>query len=181
MLRCLVLLLITLSVSGCTNFYRPISSFESDTLSTSRRDVFPNDFRNSTVPLGSVEVAWAGVILNSKIDDSGDHYEIELDVQHHYYDWIIDNLHIHLSPRGEGLIKTRWTLVKSLNPDTVANEVKPERMIVIYGFPESLASESLVVRATYLRTFGPEAFRTSTMDYGRPGEPVTFLKPWGIL
>ncbi|HMZ56664.1 MAG TPA: hypothetical protein PLT48_17570 [Nitrospira sp.] len=181
MLRCLLLLLIALGITACSNLYRPISSLESDAMAKSRRDVFPNDFRNSKASFGSVEIAWAGVIRSSKINDSGDHYEIDLELEHHYFDWVMDNSQFHLSPRGEGLVKTKWSLLKSLPPDTVANEVKSGRMIVVYGFPESLASEFLVVRATYLRTFGPGSFRTNTMDYGRPGEPVKFLKPEGVL
>jgi hypothetical protein len=175
------LLLIVVALNGCTNMYRPISSLESDALSRSRRDVFPDDFRSSKMPLGSIEVAWAGVIQNSKVSDAGDHYAVEFELQHHYFDWVQDNLRFHLSPRGEGLIRTEWALFKSLKPETVANEMRPGRMIVIYGFPQSITSGALVMRATYLRTFSEDAFRTNTMDYGRPGTPVKLLKPWGIL
>jgi hypothetical protein len=177
--RLALLLFVVFAVSGCTNVYRPISTLESDALSRSRRDVFPDDFRSSKIPLGSVEVAWAGVIRDSKVSDAGDHYAVEFEIQHHYFDWVQDNLRFHLSSRGEGLVRTRWALFKSLKPETVANEVRPGRMIVIYGFPESLASGALVMKATYLRTFSPDVFRT--MDYGRPGSPVKALKPWGIL
>lgn len=177
----LALLLLMVALSACANMYRPISALESDALSRSRRDVFPDDFRSSKLPLGSVEVAWAGVIQDSKVSDAGDHYAVEFEVQHHYFDWVQDNLRFHLSPRGEGLMRTKWTLLKSLKPETVASEIRPGRMIVIYGFPESAASGVLVVRATYLRTFGPDVFRTDTMDYGRPGSPVKVLKPWGVL
>jgi hypothetical protein len=179
--RLVLLLLMVLATSGCTSLYRPISALESDALSRSKRDVFPDDFRKSKVPMGSVEVAWAGVILGSRVTSDSDHYSIELEIQHHYFGWVEDNLRFHLSPRGEGRIRTVWSLVKSLKPETVENEIKPGRMIVIYGFPESLASEALVVKATYLRTFSPQAFRTNTMDYGRPGELVKLLKPWGVL
>jgi hypothetical protein len=170
-----------LSVTACTNLYRPVSTLESNATSRAKRDVFPDDFRNSKVPLSSVEVAWAGVILNSKITDSGDNYSVELEIEHHYFDWIEDNRRFHLSPRGEGLIRTSWLLVKSLKRDIVENEVKPGRMIVVYGFPQSIASGELEVKATYLRSFSPNEFRTNTMDYGRPGGPVKTLKPWGIL
>jgi hypothetical protein len=179
--RLTLLLLVALVVAGCTSAYRPISTLESDALSRSKRDVFPEDFRNLKVPLGSVEVAWAGVIRDSKVSDAGDHYAVEFEIQHHYFDWIQDNLRFHLSPRGEGLLRTKWALFKSLKPETVANEVRAGRMIVIYGVPESVTSGALVMRASYLRTFSPEVFRTNTMDYGRPGSPVKVLKPWGVL
>jgi hypothetical protein len=174
-------LVMVLALAGCSNMYRPISTLESDALSRSRKDVFPDDFRSSKMPLGSVEVAWAGVIRDSKINDAGDRYAVELEIQHHYFDWVQDNLRFHLSPRGEGLVRTKWALFTSLKPETVASEVRPGRMIVIYGFPESVASGTLVMKSTYLRTFDPDVFRTNTMDYGRPGSPVKVLRPWGIL
>jgi hypothetical protein len=179
--RLALLLVVMFALVGCTNMYRPISALESDALSRSRRDVFPDDFRSSKIPLGAVEVAWAGVIRDSKISDAGDHYAVEFEIQHHYFDWVQDNLRFHLSPRGEGLVRTKWALFKSLKPETVANAMRPGRMIVIYGFPESVASGTLVMKSTYLRTFNPDVFRTNTMDYGRPGSPVKVLKPWGIL
>ena len=40
MLRCLLLLLIALGITACSNLYRPISSLESDAMAKSRRDVF---------------------------------------------------------------------------------------------------------------------------------------------
>lgn len=179
--RLAFLLFVVFALSGCTNTYRPISALESDAWSRSRRDAFPDDFRSSKLPLGSVEVAWAGVIKDSKINDAGDHYAVEFEIQHHYFDWVQDNLRFHLSPRGEGLLRTKWALFKSLKPETVANEVKVGRMIVIYGFPESVSSGALAMKATYLRTFSPDVFRTNTMDYGRPGSSVKVLKPWRIL
>ncbi len=175
MLRFPILILAVLSITGCVQNYAPVSSLESSTISRSKRDIYPDDFRKSAVPLGSTEVAWAGIILDSKVDDTGNQYNIALTIQHHYYDWVIDNKRMHLSPRGEGIIKTKWTLVKQLKPEIVANVTKSGNMIVIYGVPESLESDVLIVRATYLRTFAPGAFTTDTLDYGRPGEGS--LKP----
>lgn len=172
-------------LSACSTLYQPISQIEADAFARVRHDIFPYDLIQHKVPFNKTEVAWAGVITESNIDSSGNSYKINFTIQHHYFDWVEDRRRIQtrylLSPRGEGTIKTRWELVKSLKEDTVLNEIKVGRMIVIYGLPVSASNNSVTVQATYLRTFEPSLFRTDIMDYGRPGEPVKLLKTVDFL
>jgi hypothetical protein len=181
--RSLALLIL---LSGCLPFphtraYRPVSTLERQAFDRASQDVFPDDVRNAPADHSGTILVWPGVILSSEFVDHGDRVEIQLLLEHHYYDWIEDfgaqRERIFLSPRGEGRLRTSWIVRKGGDTEALRKAARPGTLLILYGRPDQVADDgSISVRAVYIRAIDPEWFRTDVMEYGRPGQPVRLLK-----
>ena len=156
--------------------YKPVSDWEKYAYGKADRNVFPNDVRADLHKYDSLRAAWPGIILECEpvTNDSG--ITLNMLIEHHYYDWIEDfgaqHERIFLSPRGEGLFKTKWEVKP--DPEEIANSVGD--MAIVYGLPIDLEDSVVVLGAFYIRVIDQQWFATDIFDYGRPGEPVEVLR-----
>ena len=161
--------------------YRPSSEWERKVLERSRFDVYPGDVRKNLTAYRSVAVAWPGVILESHFVEREKNVEVILLVEHHYYDWILDysvqREKFFLSPRGEGQFKTSWFIKKaSQQSSEVRKAAEPSNMVLVYGTPEIMEGETIVLKSSYIRPIMKEWYRMDILDYGRAGEPAKLKK-----
>jgi hypothetical protein len=183
--RSCLLLLLPLASIMCmmprTTMYRPISGIESLSFQKSDRNIYPNDVRINLNAIKEKMIAWPGIIKQGNFIYADSIIQINLIVQHHYYDWLEDcstqKEKIFLSPRGEGIIVTRWALKNDFDSVAISRVIAPGNMVIIYGFPTEIVADSIIViKSTYLRAIDKKWFRTDIMDYGREGEPVRLLR-----
>ncbi|HEY3196706.1 MAG TPA: hypothetical protein VGJ57_01740 [Nitrospirales bacterium] len=165
--------------SGCphTQLYGGLTSEEKEEFKKSNREVYPDDVRKDLEKFRTVEMAWPGVILDSKVVDKGDHLDILLLLEHHYYDWLLDHSiqreKIFLSPRGEGLFRTSFSAKKQAAESEIFQEsITSGNLVIVYGKPEKLEDNIIVLSCGYPSLINRKWFRTDILDYGRPGEPV---------
>jgi hypothetical protein len=173
---CIALLLL---LSGCppfphTNDYQPISDWEQREFDEASRDVYPDDVRENLEQYESTVVAWPGIILESTIEEREEDIEVVLLLEHHYYDWLEDysvqRERIFLSPRGEGLFKTSWSLKKDADLDEIREVSGPGDLAIVYGRPERIEGDMVLVRSTYVRAIDRQWYTTEILDYGRSDE-----------
>lgn len=83
-MRVLTLADLLLLISGCTNFYKPVSSWEQSVFDQSRFDVYPDDVRKDFDSLKGMRLAWAGTIDEVAIDTTIQPALMHLVVAHHF-------------------------------------------------------------------------------------------------
>ncbi len=148
-------------------------------------DVYPNDVRQDPARYGDQRVAWAGIIRSSDAEEFGDGLmKIHSVFEHRYFDWEQDQingkLRYGLSPRGEGLFETDW-VVRKIDPDADAQKAEafgaPGKMAIVYGVPDKVDSDGVVhLQYRFVQIVDKKNYDTHVFDYGRFGEPVTYLK-----
>jgi len=157
-----------------TGEYQPISDWEQTEFDKARRDVYPNDVRENLDHYESTMVAWPGIIQESTIEEREESIEATFVLEHHYYDWLedfsIQREKIFLSPRGEGLFKTSWLLKKDADLAEIREASAPGNLAIVYGIPERMEGDVVVVRSSYIRAIDKQWYTTEILDYGRSDE-----------
>lgn len=158
-----------------SRLYKPISDREQWVYNSASKSIYPDDVREDTKKFGDSLLVWAGIIKNYTVNKLENKTELELLIEHHYYDWIEDygmqREKIFLSPRGEGLFKTKWYLNKDVDLKNVDNFSKKGNMAIVYGKPIEMQDDStIVLECIYLRGIDKLWYRTDVMDYGRSGD-----------
>ncbi|HEY79377.1 MAG TPA: hypothetical protein G4O09_09720 [Dehalococcoidia bacterium] len=155
--------------------YEPISEWEQREYDKANRYIYPDDVREDITKYLSVTIAWTGVIKESTVyqtDEGPDIYDL---LEHHYYDWIEDfgaqQERILLSPRGEGLFKTKWCVTKETTQAELDEMTEPGKLLIVYGKPQAMENDIIIVEASYIRDIGKEWYTTEILDYGRLDEP----------
>lgn len=178
-MRILTLAVSLLLISGCTNFYKPVSTWEQSVFDQSRFDVYPDDVRKNFDSFKDARLAWAGTIDKVAIDRSVQPVLMHLVISHHYFTWHIDGTtrKYWLSPRGEGKFKTSWSMRPEWDLDEMLKLIRQGDMVIVYGVPKRIEVNSDIDfgQASYIRQVPPAGFRTDVIDYGRPGEPTKVL------
>jgi hypothetical protein len=163
--------------------YRPGDAPERKENDRDMLDVYPGDVRRNLNVYANVGVGWAGIILRTDARFGGDGLiHAVTTFEHHYYDWQEDShsgkMQLSVSPRGEGIFRTEWTLRRD-NPDASLTEAEnyasPGKLAIVYGVPERVEKDTVVLRYRYLRLFAPGEFKTNEFDYGRFGEPFHYI------
>jgi hypothetical protein len=189
MIRNFVLAIIALNVLvSCVSNepYRPVTKPEKVEFGRDRLDVYPDDIRKAPAAYAGAPVVWAGIIRSTEASDGDTDNTIVADTvfEQHYFDWVQDDnsgrVILSLSPRGEGLFRTRWHLDK-LSPETTVESAEkyaaPGKLAIVYGAPEKVAANGTVVlKYRYLRIVDADHFRTNEYDYGRLGEPFCVIQ-----
>lgn len=166
-----------------TEPYQPCSEWEIEEYRKANVYVFPDDIRDSLYKYKATVIAWPGIIQSHNFTPCEDRVDLELIVEHHYYDWLedfsIQREKIFLSPRGEGLFYAIWPLKKDVDIEEFDKHDLNGDLVIVYGYPDTIFSDStIMIRSTYIRSFPENYFRTDIMDYGRVYEPVEkILKP----
>jgi hypothetical protein len=165
--------------------YQPATKPEKIEFAHDRLDIYPDDFRKNPMAHSGVAVAWAGIIRSTEAyeKDVGDKIVADTVFEQHYFDWVQDgegqDVRLAVSPRGEGLFRTRWTLDKTIQEagaKSAERYAAPGKLAIVYGVPESVDTNGTVVlKYRYLRILGVDHFSTNQFDYGRLGEPFTVL------
>ncbi|HET6248887.1 MAG TPA: hypothetical protein VFE47_14415 [Tepidisphaeraceae bacterium] len=184
MLKSIILAALTfiaIALTGCTNDYRPASSWERSVYQTARKDAFPNQVRDQPGNYSNTLVAWVGLLVSGNIhNEDPDHPYVSLVVEHHYYDWLEDHStqrqRYFLSPRGEGQFRCIWPLKKEWNLDEMRRLIVPGDMMVVYGTPHDGGVTIDLGEARYVREIPASLVATDILDYGRPGEPSRILR-----
>jgi hypothetical protein len=147
-------------------------------------DIYPGDVRKNPANYANVGVGWAGIILHTEA-----HYDLDGRIQavttfeHHFFGWQVDRQSgqkkLILSPRGEGIFRTEWTLRRN-NPeagvDAAEAYASPGKLAIVYGVPQKVEDGAVVLRYRYLRLFQPWEFTIHEFDFGRFGEPYHYLE-----
>ena len=146
-------------------------------------DIYPADVRTNLNQFTNTIIAWAGIIRETEAEESeGNAIHVVTTFEHHYFDWEEDRLlnsqQLLVSPRGEGLFKAEWYLRKK-EPEANVTDAQifasPGKLAIVYGVPEKMEDNTVVLQYRYLRIINKSHFSTNEMDYGRFGEPFRFL------
>jgi hypothetical protein len=147
-------------------------------------NVFPDDVRKDLDMFKDTMIAWPGIIKTHQLKKYDDKVDVELVLEHHYYDWLEDyglqKEKIFLSPQGKGVFTTIWPLRSDVDLEEWDRMVNDGDLTIVYGYPDSILIDStIVIKSTYIRSFPKDFYRTDMLDYGRIYEPAErkYLKP----
>ena len=178
-MKIIALILLVISIAGCTVYYKPASDWEREAMSKASFDVYPNDVRSDIEAHKQSKVAWAGIIKSLEIDESVSPIKVDFVLEHHFFSWAIDGTtrKFWLSPRGEGEFSASWQFQEGMTAESVRENVKVNDLMITYGVPNSVSETNLINLgdAYYMRLFPRESYRTDVIEYGRPGEPTKSL------
>lgn len=166
-----------------SRLYQPYSDWEKGEYNKANRSIYPGDVREDITKYQSITIAWTGIIKDTKIYQTDEGIDIIFLLEHHYYDWIEDfsprRERIFLSPRGEGLFMTKWSLVKETPQSKIEEWTEPGRLLIVYGAPAAVRDDdTIAVKSSYVRNIGKEYYTTEILDYGRLGEgPSKIIAP----
>jgi len=165
--------------------YQPATKPEKIEFARDRLDVYPDDVRKNPAAHAGAPVVWAGIIRSTDAyeQDEGDKIVADTVFEQHYFDWVQDGegrgVKLSVSPRGEGLFRTRWHLNKTTQDSTAKSAEKyagPGNLAIVYGVPENVDTNGIVIlKYRYLRILDADHFSTNEFDYGRLGEPFSVL------
>jgi len=175
----LVLFGIVFVLAGCTQRYKPVSRWEKSVYTAARKDIYPNDVRASPGQYQDALLVWPGLIRNAVFDERGDTIWVDLTIEHHYYDWLVDatTRKYWLSPKGEGVFSASWPMPKEWGIDNMREAIRAGEMVIVYGRPQSAGGGVVQFgHAEYIRVLPNSVYRTDILEYGRPGEPTKHLK-----
>jgi hypothetical protein len=180
-----IALLVVPFVFGCSSnlIYRPASGPEHTEMDRDQLDVYPGDVRRDIDLYSSNGVGWAGIILRTEARQGSDGYiHAVTTFEHHYFDWEEDHhlgeKQFNLSPRGEGLFRTEWVLQRTdanVGADAAESYASPGKLAIVYGMPEKVDNDTVVLKYRYLRVIGEDEFNTNRFDYGRFGQPFRYI------
>jgi hypothetical protein len=174
------------AVSGCAGVvpgsrpYTPLPKFEAKFFGQAKRDVFPDDVRKQPERFKDVLVVWTGIIRSVDYHNDGMSRVARITAEHVYFDWIedfgIQHERFFLSPRGEGLFAAAWR-IESPSDQQFIEQCAVGDLLIAYGKPSLIKDKVVGLFPTEnIRGIKPEWFRRDILDYGRPGEPVKYLK-----
>ena len=167
--------------------YRPANKPESKEFAKDLLDVYPGEIRRNIDAYTNVAVAWAGIIRNTDGSDGRSNMiHAVTTIEHRYFDWEEDrhlgNAKLNISPRGEGLFQTAWDLQRR-DPNVTSHEAEiyaaPGDLAIVYGVPERVEQDVVVLKYRYIRIIDPKNFSTNIFDYGRFGEPFRYIDTTG--
>jgi hypothetical protein len=168
--------------------YQPVTKPEQIEFNHDQLDIYPDDLRsNASAYLGKA-VVWAGIIHDTSAQNNeNDTTQLTVDTifEHHYFNGTQydGDKHVKLliSPRGEGLFRTRWHLNRIGSAADVPAAEKysaPGKLALVYGVPESIdGNGTIVLKYRFLRILDTNQFSTNQFDYGRLGQPFRALPP----
>ena len=161
--------------------YQPVTKPEQIEFQRDRLDIYPNDIRKAFGSYSGMGVVWAGIIrsTDAQEEDEGGKIVATTVFEHHYFNGIqYNNGHgvtLFVSPRGEGLFRTRWHLNrvgKDATAESAEKYAAEGKLALVYGVPEKVDTNGTVVlRYRYLRILNGDQFSTNQFDYGRLGQP----------
>ena len=178
----LILIPFFLLLSGCpgllpgSRLYQPLPKWERQFFEKARRDIYPNDVRESPQAYKKTLVVWPGIIKSIKTDTENGSQITRFTIEHHYFDWIenqgIQREIYFLSPRGEGSFALAWP-ADTQEDKLFITQFAVDDMIIAYGYPSMIKDDLIGLYPTQnIRAIKPKWYRTDVLDYGRPGEPV---------
>ena len=178
-------------VAGCCTCnkqntpYKPASAAEKIEFKHDTLDVYPAEVRENLDKYTGTPVAWAGIIQKSTANFSKhDGYTvINSTLEHHYFDWQEDHndqgLKLLVSPRGEGQFKVTWLVENTegaVGPDQAVDFAEPGKLAIVYGTPMGVDDTGAVIlKYRYIRLIKSKHYTTNEFDYGRIGEPFSYL------
>lgn len=188
-----VFLLIALPFLACScksnrenEAYTPANSFEAAQLPKTTIDIYPDDVRANLNQYTNYVVAWAGIIRETHAEEPDANGLIHATtlLDHHYFDWQesrskTGHKEYSVSPRGEGLFRVDWTsrgTRRNVGAAETERYAAPGKLAIVYGEPQSVDGDVVVLGYHYIRIIDPKNFNTQTYDYGRVGEPYKYLK-----
>lgn len=139
-------------LNSCSSFYRPANEIESNLLKQSKVRVGRADLESCAGK--SERLGAAGIILEVKKIENDNKPKFELLIDQRDFDWIWDSGGItfknyYLSPDSEGRILVR---VLGENVENL-KKLEKDNMLVFYGHPISVVSETIEFDAEYVRAF----------------------------
>lgn len=182
--RLAVIIFLALSLTACnspgSHPYQPRPKWESGFFKDARRDVFPDDVRQSLNRYKQTLVAWPGIIKSIKYRIENNSRVATITAEHHYFDWIEDRGAqreiFFLSPRGEGEFVVAWGEYTE-EDITFLKQFAVGDMLIAYGQPSEIRDKAIGLHPLMnIRSIKPMWFRTDVLDYGRPGGPVRTLR-----
>jgi hypothetical protein len=178
-MKTIALVLLVVSLSGCTVLYKPASDWEREAINKANFDIYPNDVRSNIEVHKLSSVAWAGLIKSFEIDESASPIKVNFVLEHHFFTWAIDGTtrKFWLSPKGEGEFSARWQFQEGVTAEMVRENVYVDDLMITYGVPNSVSDADRIDLgdAYYMRLFPKESYRTDVIEYGRSGEPTKSL------
>jgi hypothetical protein len=173
--------------SGAGNeTYQPVTKPEQIEFAHDRLDIYPDDIRQKPALYAGARVVWVGIIVSTDAHEEEEGNQIVADTvfEHHYFDGVqyVDGRHVMLfvSPRGEGLFRTRWHMDKVGNnatAETAEKYAEPGKLALVYGVPEKVNADGTVnLKYRYLRILNANQFSTNEFDYGRFGAPFSMIQ-----
>lgn len=160
--------------------YQPASPLEAEHLRKADFRVFPDDVRTALEKNKDKMVGWAGIVTDSQIEKNDKEYLIIFTLEHHYFDWIEDDsiqrAKFFLSPRGEGVFKTYWSMPLSFDYEQLKGLVAPGTLLITFGYPVKVEDRIIYLRPDYVRPYARVLYNTDALDYGRPGTPAKILR-----
>lgn len=161
--------------------YEPATKPERIEFKNVRLDVYPDDVRRNLDRYTNTPVAWVGVIraTDATEEDFGGKIRADTVFEHHYFDWEEDKnlcgVKLRVSPRGEGLFSSRWSLRKEDNDANAYDAQKYAgrgKLAIVYGVPEAITADgAIVLKYRYLRILNRDHFDTNDFTYGRYDAP----------
>ena len=181
-----IFILFLLLFAGCpgpfpgSKSYTPLPTWEQKFFEEARRDIYPDDVRQSPATYKETLVTWPGIIRDITIETENGSRIARFSIEHHYFDWIEDfgvqRERFFLSPRGEGMFVAAWR-VDTEDEKQFVKQFAVNDMIIAYGYPSMIKDDLIGLYPTQnIRSIKPEWYRTDVLDYGRLGEPVKILQ-----
>jgi hypothetical protein len=162
--------------------YQPASPPEKTEFRQDCLAVYPDDVRRNPAHYADAAVVWAGIIVSTDARemDMGDLIQANTVFEHHYFDWVQEGekkkVKLAISPRGEGLFSTSWSLAKTSGDATFESAEQyaaKGKLAIVYGVPEKTEADGTVVlKYRYIRILDRDQFKTNEFDYGRFGDSV---------
>ncbi|MEJ2636018.1 MAG: hypothetical protein P8184_12095 [Calditrichia bacterium] len=163
------LFFLLISLEGCAQAYRPRSNWELKEYSNSRLNIYPDEVRKNPEKFSDTQVAWAGIIKQSKFYKTSENIEVDLLLEHHYFDWHENKnappLEYYLSSRGEGYFKTRWFFKKDVDLQYIYDRYIPDNLAIVYGVPRSVDADTVIVASNYVRVINKKYYDADFYHY----------------
>lgn len=167
--------------------YRPVTKPEQIEFSRDQLDIYPDDLRSNATPYLGKAVVWAGIIRDTSAQNNEDdttQLTVDTIFEHHYFNGVQydggKHVKLFISPRGEGLFRTRWHLNRIGSAADIAAAEKYSaagKLALVYGVPDRIdGNGTIVLRYRFLRILDSNQFSTNQFDYGRLGQPFRALE-----
>lgn len=173
------LIFITVFTTGCVCMlpaygsrpYQPVSDWEKRESDKADRHIYPDDIRSNINKYQSMTIVWAGIIKDAKVSQTAKGFDIKYLLEHHYYDWIEDinpqQQKVWLSPRGEGIFTTEWSVTKETTQTELDGMTRLNDLLIVYGTPQAIMDSTVIIAASYIRGIPQRYYTMGKLDYGR--------------
>lgn len=155
--------------------YQAASPREAAVMETARRDVYPEDVRQSPEQHRDTLVAWAGVVRSMEATEEGAALVLRFDVEHRYFDWLEDiggRARFMPSPRGEGRFRAAWGVPLAAR-EHLEQLGEVGDLLIVYGKPSDIRDGVVgLYPVEYMRLIPQAEVSDQVLDYGRPDAPA---------